>query len=133
MNLRQIHNATDESDSDEEDQDDDQHVRRINGKKFVTEERLHQFSREIQSKIQQQFTDIKEMLKRMTDDKQDQKDFPTEPSSQREKINCYNSKEKGYIRPTCQQTDKREEKPIKHNYTLNYKGLSMKADTQSRG
>ena len=133
VNVRLIHNTSDESDYEDVDQDDNQYVRRINGTKFVTEERLHQFSKELHFKIHQQFTDIKEMLKKMSDDKQDQKNVPTEPSSQRETINCYNSGEKCYFRPTCQQTDKREEKPIKHNHTLNYKGLSMKADTQSRG
>ena len=131
VNLRQIHNATDESDSEEEDQADDQHVRRINGKKFVTEERLHQFSREIQSKIQRQFTDIKEMMKKMTDTKLDTKEPSTKQHAQNEGITCYNCGEEGHIRPNCPQMDKKDAKKGSHsNQTLNYKGLSMKADTQ---
>ena len=74
-------------------------VRRINGKKFVTEERLIQFGRDLKATIEKLFRNGKVSM-----DDLDSKDISEEelmPKRQEENIICYFCLQEGHIAPRC--------------------------------
>lgn len=127
------------SDEEEENQD----VRRVNGKKFVTEERLIQFARDAslreQRKLRLELQDFKNNLLKAIKDGTDLKHLFVEGRDVQQKpkdnVICYFCSEEGHISPKCPNKPKYNntkagEESSDEKKTLNSKGLSLLAKPQ---
>ena len=74
-------------------------VRRINGKKFVTEERLIQFGRDLKATIEKLFRNGKASMDDL--DSKDKSEEELMPKRQEENIICYFCLQEGHIAPRC--------------------------------
>lgn len=132
--LRQVSSKDDESDTgDEEDGD----LRRINGKRFVTEERLMQYERDLQRNLQRMF---RELTNQYFGDREEtatrRKGQEDSYQQSRKPIRCYNCNEEGHLSYDCKSRSSKDTKKNYENTTeekpLNLIGLSQVANTQSR-
>ena len=115
---------------------EDNEVRRLNGKKFVTEERLIQFGRDLKTTIE----NLLKIDKAKTDEQSENTGSPEERLPQRHekrKIICYSCNEEGHISMRCPNKDDRTSQPGKQrrpnqgkNQSENSKGLSQMAFPQ---
>ncbi|MEW8547690.1 MAG: hypothetical protein AB2693_29635 [Candidatus Thiodiazotropha sp.] len=121
----------------------DTEIRRINGKKFVTEERLIQFGRDLKMSIEKLFRDeivTPEMAKDAPEEKGKDEVMPKRP--ERRKVICYKCHAEGHIASRCPNNDRgtvsaASKEKLSSNVTdakeaENIKGLSLLAKTQSR-
>lgn len=122
----------------------DMEIRRINGKKFVTEERLIQFGRDLKMSIEKLFQTEKSTpeTKKESNNKQEEEEvMPKRP--ERRKIICYNCHEEGHISIRCPLKNRnntsateRDKQPQKGTTELkqaeNFNGLSLLAKSQSQ-
>ena len=74
-------------------------VRRINGKKFVTEERLIQFGRDLKATTEKLFRNGKASMDDL--DSKDKSEEELMPKRQEENIICYFCLQEGHIAPRC--------------------------------
>jgi hypothetical protein len=105
-----------------EDSEDDMpsDLRRINGKRFVTEERLYQFAR-----------DLKQPLMRKNTFNEERYNEKEKSSRTIDTIICYHCHEEGHIAPKCPEKRNNNEENSQKS-TSNTKGLSLLAESQSK-
>lgn len=107
-------------------------VRRVNGKRFVTEERLIQFGRELKTSIEKLFREDKEGITNKAEE-----NMPRRPGGKG--IICYFCHEPGHVASRCpvRIQERIQEKQQKQNSTEqkqpeNGNGLSQMAGAQTQ-
>ena len=101
-------------------------VRRINGKRFVTEERLIQFVRELKASIEKLLKEDK------SSHKQTEETMPKRPENRG--ITCYNCNEPGHISSRCplKAQDRQRKNATEQKDLENGNGLSLMAGAQAQ-
>ena len=94
-----------DNDSDYEDQDTT-NIRRVNGKRFVTEERLLQFGRELRHSIVESIKDVQKQISGSKpgfkgSNESRPKSFKKSAQNWKQNIECYNCHKTGHIGREC--------------------------------
>jgi hypothetical protein len=96
--IRNLYQHMNENECESEDEDLISDLRRVNGRKTVTEERISQLWREMQNYITQQFEKIVKVGTEETSEKREKSKSEYKP---RKEIVCFRCNERGHIAPHC--------------------------------